>query len=347
MQTYNFGSGPGMLPTEVLETARGHLDVMELAHRSQAFLDILQQAETELRQLLSIPNHYRVLFLQGGASLQFAMAPLNLLGDKTQADYLNTGYWSQKAITEAQRFCQVNVVAQGKHHVPEFDQWQLGANSAYLHITPNETIAGVEFTWIPKTAAPLVADMSSYLLSQPLEVERFGLIYCGAQKNLGIAGLTVVIIRDDLLDRARSDIPSLLQYRTHVEHHSMANTPPTWAIYLTSLMTSWLLSQGGLAAMAEQNRQKAALIYAAIDHSGGFYENPVALKNRSRVNIPFFIKDRSLEPLFLEQAQARGLTQLKGHRSAGGIRASVYNAMPVEGAAALATFMKDFVSRFG
>jgi phosphoserine aminotransferase len=189
--------------------------------------------------------------------------------------------------------------------------------------------------------------MSSYLLSQPLEVERFGLIYCGAQKNLGIAGLTVAIIREDLLDRARLNIPSLLQYQTHVEHHSMANTPPTWAIYLTSLMTSWLLRQGGLAAMAEQNRQKSALIYAAIDHSGGFYENPVALKNRSRVNIPFFIKDRSLEPLFLEQAQARGLTQLKGHRSAGGIRASVYNAMPVEGAAALATFMKDFVSQFG
>jgi phosphoserine aminotransferase len=347
MQTYNFGSGPGMLPAEVLETAREHLDVMELAHRSQAFMDILQQAERDLRQLLSIPSHYRVLFLQGGASLQFAMAPLNLLGDKTRADYLDTGYWSQKAITEAQRFCQVNIVAQGKYHVPEFDQWQLGADSAYLHITPNETIAGVEFTWIPETTTPLVADMSSYLLSQPLEVERFGLIYCGAQKNLGIAGLTVVIVRDDLLDRARPNIPSLLQYQTHVEHHSMANTPPTWAIYLTSLMTSWLLRQGGLTAMAEQNRQKAALIYAAIDHSGGFYENPVALKNRSQVNIPFFIKDRNLEPMFLQQAEACGLTQLKGHRSAGGIRASVYNAMPVEGAAALATFMKDFASRLG
>lgn len=346
-KTYNFGSGPGMLPAEVLEIAREHVGLMELAHRSEAFMAILAQAETELRQLLDIPEHYRVLFLQGGASLQFAMAPLNLLGNQTRADYLNTGYWSHKAITEARRFCEVNTVAQGIRSVPEFSQWQFGNDSAYVHITPNETIAGLEFCWIPETRAPLVADMSSYLLSQPLEVDRFGLIYCGAQKNLGIAGLTLVIVREDLVGKHRPDTPSLLQYQTHVEQNSMANTPPTWAIYITSLMTSWLIQQGGLKAMAEANRQKAQAVYEAIDQSEGFYTNRVAQPNRSRVNIPFFLKDQRLEGLFLEQAMAAGLTQLKGHRSAGGIRASLYNAMPVEGAQTLAQFMKDFANKIG
>lgn len=344
---YNFGSGPGMLPREVLSIARENLAVMELPHRSQAFMDILTQAEDDLRQLLSIPPHYKVLFLQGGASLQFAMVPLNLLRGKKQADYLDTGYWSQQAMAEASRFCQIHTVAKGISSVPDFDQWNLSQDSAYLHITPNETIAGVAFDWIPETAAPLVADMSSGLLSAPLAIERFGLIYCGAQKNLGIAGLTVVIVREDLVGQAHPDTPSLLQYQSHAERHSMANTPPTWAIYMTSLVLRWTREQGGVAPMAVLGRQKAQLVYDALDNSQGFYQNPVAVNNRSRVNIPFFLADKRLESAFLDQAEAAGLHYLKGHRTVGGIRASLYNAMPLEGARALAVFMEEFAQKFG
>jgi phosphoserine aminotransferase len=347
MKSFNFGSGPGMLPEAVLAQAKEHLEVMELPHRSQAFLDIIHQAEVDLRQLLAIPRHYHVLFLQGGASLQFAMTPLNLLGDKTRADYLDTGHWSQRAIAEARNFCQVNRVASGVHSVPDFSQWQLDDHSAYVHVTPNETISGVAFDWIPPVSGPLVADMSSGLLTAPLEVERFGLIYCGAQKNLGIAGLTLVILREDLVGNARPGTPSLLQYQTHVKQHPMANTPPTWAIYITSLMLQWVKEQGGLAAMDCLNRQKAEAVYAVLDQHAGFYQNPVATANRSRVNIPFTLAAQQLESVFLEQAAGQGLTELRGHRTAGGIRASLYNAMPLNGAELLADFMNDFARRFG
>ena len=359
-RVFNFSAGPATLPREVLEQAREELgdwhgagmSVMEMSHRGREFMSIARQAEADLRELLAVPDHYKVLFLQGGASTQFAMAPLNLAAEGTPVDYVFTGHWSKKAVAEAKRFCEVNIVASsedtGFTTIPDFDSWTLNRDAAYVHYTPNETIAGVEFHWIPETGeVPLVADMSSTLLSRPLDVSRYGLIYAGAQKNIGPAGLTVVIVREDLLGRARPGTPRMLDYAVHADAGSMYNTPPTYSWYMAGLVFQWLKRRGGLAAMAEVNRRKAEALYAAIDGSGGFYRNPVAPECRSWMNVPFVLADTGLDGVFLEQAQAAGLVQLKGHRSVGGMRASIYNAMPEEGVAALIAFMQDFQKQKG
>lgn len=357
-RVYNFSAGPAMLPQAVLERAQTEMldwhgtgmSVMEMSHRGKEYIQIAETAEADLRELLAIPTHYKVLFLQGGASSQFAMVPLNLLRGKTQADYVNTGAWSKKAIEEAGRYAQVNVVASSKSsnfsHVPPQAEWNLNADAAYVHYTPNETIGGVEFGWIPETGAvPLVADMSSTLLSRPLPIEKFGLIYAGAQKNIGPAGLTIVIVREDLLGLALPQTPTMFNYAAHAKEGSMLNTPPTYAWYIAGLVFQWLKQLGGLEGMAAINQRKAAQLYAAIDNSGGFYRNPVALDSRSWMNVPFILKDAALDEPFLKAAKAAGLTTLKGHRSVGGMRASIYNAMPEAGVAALVSFMQDFAQR--
>jgi phosphoserine aminotransferase len=359
MRVYNFAAGPAMLPLEVLERAREELtdwrgsgmSVMEVSHRSPAFVAVAQQAERDLRELLAIPDRYRVLFLQGGASQQFAAIPLNLAAEGAVLDYLDTGAWSHKAIAEARRYARVNVVADGKaagyFAIPPREAWRPTPGAAYLHYTPNETIAGVEFGFVPDAGAtPLVADFSSTLLSRPVEVGRFGLIYAGAQKNIGPAGLTVVIVRDDLIGRARAGTPTVMDYKAMADEGSMLNTPPTFAWYLAGLVFQWLKGQGGLAAMAARNRAKAALLYGYLDASG-YYENPVAHDCRSWMNVPFHLPRPELEPAFLAEATAAGLTNLAGHRSVGGMRASLYNAMPLAGVEALVAFMRAFARRNG
>jgi phosphoserine aminotransferase len=296
---------------------------------------------------MGIPSNYKVLFLQGGAHLQFSMIPLNLLRGKASADYVNTGEWSKKAIGEAKKFTNVNVVADNKDknctYSPAFDAWKLDKDAAYVHYTPNETIGGVEFNWIPKTGdVPLVADMSSNILSRQIDVSKFGLIYAGAQKNIGPAGLTLVIVREDLVGHADARLPTMMDYKTHADNESMYNTPPTYGIYMSGLVFQWLKKNGGIAAMEKNNIAKANLLYAAIDGSNGFYNCPVAKADRSRMNVPFTLKDANLDGDFLKQADARGLLQLKGHRSVGGMRASIYNAMPLAGVQALADFMGEF-----
>ncbi|MEO0425433.1 MAG: 3-phosphoserine/phosphohydroxythreonine transaminase [Pseudomonadota bacterium] len=357
---YNFSAGPAALPQAVLERARDELlewqdagaSVMELSHRSKAFLSIAQAAEADLRELLAIPEHYKVLFLQGGATAQFAMVPLNLLPDaSSRADYVDTGSWSAKAIKEAGRYGDVQVVASSKDtqydRIPAPDQWQVRQDAAYLHYTPNETIGGVEFHWVPEVSdAPLVVDMSSTLLSRPIDVSRFGLIYAGAQKNIGPAGLTLVIVREDLLDRARASTPAMLNYATHAKADSMANTPPTYAWYLAGLVFQWLKAQGGLDTMARVNERKAQTLYGAIDGSD-FYRSPVAADCRSWMNVPFTLPDAELDGAFLAGAEEAGLSSLKGHRSVGGMRASLYNAMPQDGVDALVAYMQDFERRHG
>ncbi|ROR32290.1 3-phosphoserine/phosphohydroxythreonine transaminase [Inmirania thermothiophila] len=358
-RVYNFSAGPAMLPEPVLEQVREELldwrgtgmSVMEMSHRGKAFVAIAEEAEAELRALAGIPEHYEVLFLQGGASLQFAMVPLNLLRGKGKADYVNTGSWSTKAIKEARRFCEVNVAASSEASrfttIPPQAEWRLDPDAAYVHYTPNETIGGVEFHWVPDTGdVPLVADMSSTILSRPLEVERFGLIYAGAQKNIGPAGLTLVIVREDLVGHAGPGVPSMLDYRTHAEAGSMANTPPTFAWYVAGLVFKWIRDQGGLAAMAERNRRKAEKLYAFIDGSD-FYHNPVDPACRSWMNVPFTLARPELDGAFLEGAAEAGLSTLKGHRSVGGMRASLYNAMPEAGVDALIDYMAEFERRHG
>ena len=358
-RVYNFSAGPAMLPEVVLEQAREEMldwqgtgmSVMEMSHRGKAFLSIAEQAEADLRELMGIPDNYRVLFLQGGASAQFAMVPLNLAAEGATVDYLNTGAWSKKAIAEARRFCKVNIAGSSEARnftgVPAADSLQLSADAAYLHYTPNETIGGVEFPYVPDTGeVPLVADMSSTILSRPIEVDRFGLIYAGAQKNVGPAGLTLVIVRDDLIGKARDGTPTMFDYKVHADNGSMYNTPPTYAWYLAGLVFQWLKRNGGLAAMAEVNRRKAEKLYAAIDGSD-FYSNPVDPACRSWMNVPFVLADPELDATFLKEAEARGLTTLKGHRSVGGMRASIYNAMPEAGVDALVEFMGDFERRYG
>jgi len=357
-RVYNFCAGPAALPVEVLEQAQEELldyqgkglSVMEMSHRSGEITAIAEQAEQDLRELLEISSDYRVLFLQGGASTQFSMAPLNLLGTKTTADYVNTGQWSKKAIKEAGRFCDVNVVATDEANnfsaVPAFGGWNLNKDAAYLHYTPNETIGGVEFDFIPEVGVPLVADMSSSILSCPLDVSRFGLIYAGAQKNIGPAGITVVIVREDLLGRALPGTPSMLDYKVHGDNGSMYNTPPTYAWYLAGLVFKWLKGKGGLTAMGELNKLKSAKLYQAIDDSG-FYGNPVAVANRSRMNVPFTLANSELDKLFLQEAEENGLCNLKGHRSVGGMRASIYNAVGMDAIDALIGFMNDFEKRRG
>ena len=351
---YNFSAGPAMLPKEVLLQAKEEmLDwqgsgmcVMEMSHRGKEFMSIAAKAEADLREVLAVPDNYKVLFLQGGASSQFSMVPLNLLAGKTSADYINTGAWSKKAIAEAKRFCDVNIAASTEDNkftsAPDQSDLSLDSNAAYLHYTPNETIGGVEFNYIPESGdVPLVADMSSTILSRPIEVSKFGVIYAGAQKNIGPAGLTIVIVRDDLIGKASDKAPSMFDYKVHADSESMNNTPPTYAWYLAGLVFQWIKDKGGLSAVAEINKRKADKLYAAIDNSG-FYANPVAIANRSWMNVPFTLANAELDKLFLEKAREAGLITLKGHRSVGGMRASIYNAMPEEGVDALVNFMKDF-----
>lgn len=360
MTIYNFSAGPAVLPHEVLVQAREELldwhgsgmSVMEMSHRGKEFIGIHAQAEADLRELMAIPKNYRVLFLQGGAHLQFSMIPLNLLRGKTTADYVDTGIWSKKAIAEAKKFCNVNVAANSNDrnctYVPDFKSWKLDKDAAYVHYTPNETIDGVEFNWVPDTGGvPLVADMSSNILSRPCDVSKFGLIYAGAQKNIGPAGVTLVIVRDDLVGHADPRLPTMLDYKTHADADSMYNTPPTYGIYMAGLVFQWLKQNGGVAAMEKVNIAKAKLLYDAIDGSNGFYVCPVAKADRSRMNVPFKTADAALDAEFLKQAEARGMLQLKGHKLAGGMRASIYNAMPLAGVQALADFMGEFARRKG
>ena len=358
MRVHNFCAGPAALPTAVLERAQTELadwhgkglSIMEMSHRSPEFMGVIDKAEADLRTLLNIPANYKVLFLQGGASLQFSAIPLNLLGADQTADYIDTGIWSQKAIEEAQRFGQVNVAASSKANgytaVPAQADWQLTPNAAYLHYTPNETIGGLEYDFIPQVDVPLVADYSSCILSEPLDVSKFGLIYAGAQKNIGPAGLTLVIVREDLLGHAQSGIPALLDYAARAKNGSMINTPPTFGIYLAGLVFEWLLEQGGLTAMQAINQQKAELLYGYIDQSD-FYANPIAPANRSGMHVPFTLADSSLEKTFLAESEGAGLLNLAGHRSVGGMRASIYNAVSLESVQALVDFMQAFAKKHG
>ena len=347
------------MPKAVLQQAREELldwhgsgmSVMEMSHRSKEYLSIAGQAEADLRELLQIPAGYSVLFLQGGATSQFAMVPLNLLRGKSQADYINTGAWSKKAIAEAARYCSVNVAASSEDtnftSIPAADNWQLDAGAAYVHYTPNETIGGVEFHRVPETGdVPLVADMSSTILSRPLDVSRYGLIYAGAQKNIGPAGLTVVIVREDLIGSTRDGTPTMYDYKKHADNGSMLNTPPTFGWYLAGLVFDWLKKQGGLSAMAEINQGKSKRLYDAIDQSG-FYHSPVDVECRSWMNIPFTLADDALDSVFLDESRQAGLLNLKGHRSVGGMRASIYNAMPEAGVDALIEFMGEFKRAHG
>jgi phosphoserine aminotransferase len=360
VRVFNFAAGPAVLPAPVLEQARDELldwrasgmSVMEISHRSKAFMAVAEEAEALLRELLAIPANYKVLFLQGGATGQFAAIPMNLARADSTVEYLNTGAWSKKAIGEARRFAaRVNVAADeaasGYTTVPDPRTLKLTTGAAYLHYTPNETIGGVEFPYIPASGAvPLVADMSSTILSRPLDVTKFALIYAGAQKNIGPAGLVVVIVREDLIGHARPGIPSVCDYKAMADEGSMLNTPPTFAWYFAGLVFRWLKAQGGLSAIGARNHAKAELLYRAIDASG-FYSNPVAVPCRSWMNVPFTLADPALDKTFLTEAQAAGLTNLAGHRSVGGMRASLYNAMPPEGVSALVAFMQEFQRRHG
>jgi len=359
MRVYNFSAGPAMLPLEVLEQAAAEMtdwqgsgmSVMEVSHRGKQFIAAAEEAESLMRELLAVPDDYRVLFLQGGATGEFAAVPMNLAGEGDTVDYVNTGSWSKRAIGEAKRYATVNVVADEKSSnyttTPSPESVRPKEGAAYLHYTPNETIGGVEFGYVPDTGdVPLVADMSSTVLSRPIEVSRFGLIYAGAQKNMGPAGLCLVVVRDDLIGRARPSTPSVWDYAAMAKAGSMLNTPPTFGIYLLGLILRWLKGRGGLVAMGEINRAKAERLYAAIDRSG-FYSNPVNPDARSWMNVPFILADGRLDETFLAEAQAAGLTNLAGHRSVGGMRASIYNAMPIEGVDALIDFLKEFERRNG
>ncbi len=358
-RVFNFSAGPAMLPQEVLERAREEMldwhgtgmSVMEMSHRGKEFMSIAEKATADLRELMAIPDNYEILFLQGGASSQFAMVPMNLLRGKTKADYINTGAWSKKAIGEAKKFCDVNLAAtteaDGFSSAPEQKDLQLSSDAAYVHYTPNETIGGVEFNYIPETGdKPLVADMSSTILSRPIDVSKYGVIYAGAQKNIGPAGLTVVIVRKDLIGETLDRTPAMFDYQVHAEAGSMANTPPTYGWYLAGLVFEWLKEKGGLEGMAEINKRKSDKLYNAIDNSD-FYANPVKPDCRSWMNVPFTLANPDLDKTFLEEAAKQGLTTLKGHRSVGGMRASIYNAMPEAGVDTLVEFMADFEKRHG
>ncbi len=358
-RVHNFSAGPAALPEPVLQRIRDDIpdwggtgmSVMEVSHRSKEFVECAEKAEASLRTLLGISDAYSVLFMQGGATLQFAMAALNLSAPGDTVDYVVTGSWGKKAVKEAQRFCHVNIAADaedsGYAHVPAEDSWQKTADAAYLHYTPNETIGGVEFHFVPDTGdVPLVVDMSSTILSRPVDVDKFGLIYAGAQKNIGPAGLTLAIIRKDLLEKARSDTPTLMTYKAFADSGSMTNTPPVFAWYVAGLVFDYLLEQGGLDAVAAVNERKSGKLYAAIDGSD-FYSNPVAKDSRSWMNVPFVLADPALDPVFLEESKAAGLTNLKGHRSVGGMRASIYNAVSEASVDALIDFMQQFAQKHG
>ncbi len=358
-RVFNFSAGPAVLPEPVLEQAAAEMldwhgsgmSVMEMSHRGKEFIEIHARAEADLRELMAIPKNYKVLFLQGGASAQFGIVPMNLLRGKDRADYINTGQWSKKAISEAKKYCKVNVAASseadGYTRAPKQSEWKLDPEAAYVHVTTNETIGGVEFHWVPETGGvPLVADMSSHILSRPMDVSRYGLIYAGAQKNIGPAGVTIVIVRDDLLGQALPVTPTVFDYKVQAENDSMSNTPATYGIYVAGLVFQWLKKLGGVAKMEQINRAKAALLYDYLDQTE-FYHSPVAKDDRSLMNVPFTLRNAELDKGFLQGTEAAGLTQLKGHRSVGGMRASIYNAMPVEGVRALVQFMREFERRHG
>lgn len=358
-RVFNFSAGPAMLPTEVLQQAQAEMldwhgigmSIMEISHRSDEFIQLAEQAEADLRELLTIPSHYHVLFLAGGATMQFSMVPMNLMGANKTADYLETGQWSQKAIAEAERYGAINVAARVEKkplvHIPTSEHWSLNPKAAYVHYTPNETIDGVEFHTVPQTnGVPLVADMSSTLLSRPIDINAHGIIYAGAQKNIGPAGLTIVIIREDLLVEPIPTTPILYNYRMQAENKSNYNTPPTYSWYLAGLVFAWLKRQGGLAVMAERNRRKADKLYTYID-AHPFYSNNVDPSCRSWMNVPFSLQNPELDKAFLKESAAAGLTNLKGHRLVGGMRASIYNAMSEAGVDALLNFMQDFSRRHG
>ena len=353
-RSYNFSAGPAALPLEVLQEAHEEffdfagtgMSVMEISHRSRVFIDIARQAESDLRAILQIPDRYKVLFLQGGASLQFSQVPMNLLRGKASADYLHTGLWSSKAIEAARRYCEVRVAASseasGFDRVPAPGEWRLDANAAYLHYTENETVHGVQFAAPPDVSVPLVCDACSSLLSKPIDVSRHGLIYAAAQKNMGPAGVTVVVEDEALLDGALPITPDVLNYAHAARADSMLNTPATFSWYLTGLTLRWIRRTGGMERIHQANQAKAGLLYRAIDASGGFYLNKVRPEFRSINNVPFFLADSTLEPLFLRQAESAGLMGLKGHSHTGGVRASLYNAVDLPAVAALADFMTDF-----
>jgi phosphoserine aminotransferase len=358
-RVFNFSPGPAVLPEPVLQRAAAEMldwhgsgmSVMEMSHRGKEFIAIAEKTERDLRALLNIPANYKVLFLQGGAIAENAIVPMNLLRGKSIADYVNTGEWSKKSIKEAKKFCTVNVAASAEEqnftYVPPQDEWRLSPDAAYVHVCTNETIGGVEYHWTPDTGdVPLVSDMSSHILSRVIDVSRYGVIYGGAQKNAGPAGLTLVIVRDDLLDRSLPIIPSAFDWKQQAENDSMLNTPPTYAVYIAGLVLEWLLAKGGLPVMEQQNIAKANLLYDYLDASE-FYHNPVRKSDRSRMNVPFKLRDESLDETFLKGAKERGMVQLKGHRSVGGMRASIYNAMPISGVQALVAYMKEFEKKYG
>ena len=352
---YNFCAGPAMLPQPVMAKAQEELvnwqglgvSVMELSHRSAEFIQVATQAEQDLRELLNIPDNYKVLFCHGGGRGQFSAVPMNLLPKGKSADYVVTGSWSKSAVAEAKHYGDINVInavedINGVKQTTHSSTWQLNPNAAYVHYCPNETVDGIEMFDIPEThGVPLVADMSSMILSRPIDISQFGVIYAGAQKNIGPSGLTLVIIRDDLLGNARKTTPAVLDYTITAEKESMFNTPPTYAWYLAGLVFQWLKALGGVAAIEDKNIEKAQKLYQFIDQSN-FYINTISAQNRSRMNVPFWLKDDSLNSAFLSQAESAGLMALKGHRSVGGMRASIYNAMPLAGVEALIRFMKTF-----
>ncbi|MEW6167994.1 MAG: 3-phosphoserine/phosphohydroxythreonine transaminase [Pseudomonadota bacterium] len=355
----NFSAGPATLPVAVLQQVQAELldwrgsgmSVMEMSHRDKAFMSIAQEAEKDLREVMNIPANYKVLFMQGGATAQFSFVPMNLLRGKAGADYVLTGDWGKKAAKEAGRYCKVNIAASSEAdrytHIPDPAGWKLDPDAAYVHITPNETIHGVEFHAEPDTqGVPLVADMSSNILSRPVDVSRYGLIYAGAQKNIGPAGLTIVIVREDLIGQAAAMTPGIFDYKQMADNESMLNTPPCFAWYVSGLVFKWIKDNGGLAGIGERNARKAALLYDYLDGQD-FYRNPVKKENRSRMNVPFTLANAELDAEFLKGAKAAGLTGLKGHRSVGGMRASIYNAMTLEGVQALVDYMKEFVRTRG
>jgi phosphoserine aminotransferase len=358
-RVFNFSAGPAALPEPVLRQAAAEMldwhgsgmSVMEMSHRGKEFIAIAAEAEALLRELLAVPANYKVLFMQGGAIAENAIVPMNLLRGHAAVDFVDTGEWSKKSIKEAKKYAKANIVASaadsGYTSIPSRDTWALDPNAAYVHICSNETIGGVQYHFTPDTGAvPLVADMSSDILSRPVDVGRYGLIYAGAQKNIGPAGLTIVAVREDLIGQALQATPSAFDYKTVADNESMYNTPPTYAIYIAGLVFQWIKAQGGLAAMEAHNRRKAAILYDYLDQTS-FYRSPVSRDCRSLMNVPFKLKDEALDAAFLKGAEARGMVQLKGHRSVGGMRASIYNAMPVEGVQALVAYMKEFEVQHG
>ena len=354
-RVYNFSPGPAALPEEVLRQAADEMldwhgcgmSIMEVSHRGRDFTEVAREAQADLRELLDIPEHYKVLFLQGGAIGQNAAVPLNLLRGRTRAAYVDTGAWSTKSISEARRYCEVKVVAssaaEGYARVPKQDEWQPAEGSAYVHVCTNETIGGLEYHWTPDSPhdTPLVADMSSHILSRPIDVAQYGLIYAGAQKNIGQAGVTIVIVREDLIGQAHSHCPSVLNYQVQAENDSMFNTPPTYAIYIAGLVFQWLKRQGGLAGMEKRNIEKAELLYETLDQSD-FYRTRVCREDRSRMNVTFFLGGDDLTQAFLAGASERGMLNLKGHKLVGGVRASIYNSMSLDGVRTLVEWMKEF-----